>query len=118
MTPRGADPVAELHAETPPFADARGYVTASWTHERVKPTFISAIERPVLWVGQAVVGAGAGVLWVEANGYRAYPLLVSSTVVPLQVPRTSFVLIASTLTSENFDWSLVLKIGVTALFVR
>ena len=118
MTPRGADPVAELHAETPPFAEARGYLTASWTHESVKPTFITAIERPLLRKGQAFVGAGAGVLWVEASGYRAYPLLANSTVVPLRIPRTSFVLIASTLPSESFDWSLVLKVGVTALFVR
>jgi hypothetical protein len=45
-------------------------------------------------------------------------MLVSTTVVPLPVPRTSFVLIASTLPFEQFDWSLVLKIGVTLLFVR
>ena len=61
---------------------------------------------------------GGGVLWVEADGYRAYRLIVSSTVVPLQIPRTSFVLIVSTLPTEDFDWSLVLKVGVTALFVR
>ena len=57
-------------------------------------------------------------LWLDANDYRPYPMLVGSTVVPLPVPRTSFVLIASTLPFEDFDWSLVLKIGVTVVFVR
>lgn len=118
VTSRGADPVAEVHAEAPPFAEARGHVTASWTQESVKPTLISAIERPVLRVEQALVGLGGGVLWGEVNGYRAYRLMVSSTVVPLQIPRTSFVLIASTLPTEDFDWVLDLKVGVTALFVR
>jgi hypothetical protein len=34
------------------------------------------------------------------------------------VPRTSFVVIGSTLPGEAFDWSIVFKIGVTALFIR
>ena len=118
MTRRAIDPVLEVHAETPPFAETRGYVTASWTGESAKPTLILAAEQPVLRMRQAFVGLGAGLLWLEADGYRAYPLFVSSTVVPLPVPRTSFVLSASTLPSEGFDWSLVFKVGVTALFVR
>ena len=51
LTDRATDLVAEVHAETPPFFDARGYLTASWTDEGAKPTLISAAEVPVLRVG-------------------------------------------------------------------
>ncbi len=115
---RPTEPVLELHGETPPFADTRAYVTFSWTDDSWNPTIITAAERPVLHVGRAFAGLGAGLLWLDANDYRPYPMLVGSTVVPLPVPRTSFVLIASTLPFEDFDWSLVLKIGVTLVFVR
>ncbi|MDH3497786.1 MAG: hypothetical protein OER21_13580 [Gemmatimonadota bacterium] len=118
VTTRSTEPVGELHGETPPLARARGYVTLSWTDESTKPTVISAAERPVIHVGRAFAGLGAGLLWLEGNGYRPYPMLVSSTVVPLPVPRTSFVLIASTLPFQDFDWSLVFKVGVTLVFVR
>lgn len=118
ITERPEQPVFELHGETPPFADARAYVTLSWTDESWAPTIISAAELPVLRFDGAFTGVGAGLLWLEMNDYRPYPMLVSSTVVPLPVPRTSFVMIASTLPFEHFDWSLVLKIGVTLLFVR
>jgi hypothetical protein len=118
ISKRPVQPVFELHGETPPFAKARAYLTLSWTHDSWAPTIITAAERPVLRFGRAFTGVGAGLLWLEVNDYRPYPMLVSSTVVPLPVPRTSFVLIASTLPFENFDWSLVLKIGVTLLFVR
>lgn len=118
ITKRATEPVAELHGETPPLLDARAYVTLSWTDESWSPTLITAAERPVLHVGRAFAGLGAGLLWLEANGYEPYPMLVSSTVVPLPIPRTSFVAIASTLPFEEFDWSLVLKLGVTVLFVR
>jgi hypothetical protein len=118
VTKRSTEPVAELHGETPPLVGARAYVTLSWTDESTKPTIISAAERPVVHVGRAFAGLGVGLLWLETNDYRPYPMLVSSTVVPLPVPRTSFVLIASTLPFEDFDWSLVLKVGVTVVFVR
>ena len=117
-TNRSTDAAGELHGETPPFAETRGYVTASWIRESAKPTLITAVERPVLHVGRASVGLGAGLLWLEANDYQPYPMLVSSTVVPLPVPRTSLVLIGSTLPFEDFDWSLVVKVGVTLWFVR
>lgn len=118
VTKRSTEPVAELHGETPPLAGARAYVTLSWTDESVKPTIISAAEWPVVQVGRAFAGLGGGLLWPEANEYRPYPMLVSSTVVPLPAPRTSFVLIASTLPFQEFDWSVVLKVGVTVVFVR
>ncbi len=115
---RPVEPVVELHAETPPLASTRGYVTLSWTDDSANPTVITAAERPVFHFGRAFTGLGAGLLWLEVNDYEPYPMLVSSTVVPLPVPRTSFVLIASTLPFEDFDWSLVLKVGVTLVFIR
>lgn len=118
VTERSTDVVAELHGETPPIAEARGYVTLSWTDASLAPTVISAVERPVLHVGRAFVGMGAGLLWLDANDYRPYPMIVSSTVIPLPVPRTSFVMIASALPFEDFDWSIVFKVGVTVVFVR
>ena len=119
ISERPQQPVFELHGETPPFAaDTRGYITLSWTDDSWAPTIISAAELPVLRYEGAFTGVGAGLLWLEVNDYRPYPLLVSSTVVPLPIPRTSFVMIASTLPFENFDWSLVLKLGVTLVFVR
>ena len=57
-TNRSTDAAGELHGETPPFAETRGYVTASWIRESAKPTLITAVERPVLHVGRASVGAG------------------------------------------------------------
>ena len=118
MSQRPTDLVAELHGESPPFAGARAYMTLSWTDESANPTVISALEHPILHVGRAFVGLGPGLLWVESNGYQPYPMLVSSTVIPLPLARTSFVLIGSTLPFEDFDWSLVLKVGVTLMFIR
>lgn len=118
LSERPAEPVLELHGETPPLAAARAYVTASWTDESWNPTVITAAERPVFRVGRAFLGLGAGLLWLEGNDYSPYPMLVSSTVVPIGIPRTSIVMIASTLPFEDFDWSLVMKVGVTVLFVR
>jgi len=118
VSERPTEPVLELHGQSPPFAGARAYLTLSWTDESRKPTLISAIERPIFNVGSAFVGLGAGLLWIEPNDYNPYPMLVSSTVVPLPVPKTSFVLIASTLPFEDFDWSVVFKVGVTLAYIR
>ena len=118
LSKRPAETVAELHGETPPFAGTRGYVTLSWTDESAKPTIISAAERPVLHVGRAFTSLGVGLLYIRAKDYQPDAMLVSSTVIPLPVPRTSFVLIGSTLPFEDFDWSLLLKVGVTVAFIR
>ncbi len=118
FTEHATEPVAELHAETPPVWNARAYVTLSWTDDSGAPTVITAAERPVLRVGRAFTGLGAGLLWLEPADYNPYFTLISSTVVPLPIPRTSFVLIGSTLPFDDFDWSLVAKVGVTVLFVR
>lgn len=118
LSQRAPRPVAEVHGQTPPFSGARAYLTVSWTDQSTKPTVITAVERPVLNMGRAFTGIGAGLLWIEPNNYRPYPMLVSSTVVPLPIPRTSFVAIGSVLPFQDFDWSLVLKVGVTIWFVQ
>jgi len=115
---RPVESVFELHAETPPFLDARAYITASWTDLNMKPAIITAIERPVFHLGKAFTGIGAGLLWLESNDFKPYPMLVSSTVVPLPIPRTSIVMIGSVLPFQDFDWSLVLKVGVTIWFLK
>lgn len=118
MSKRSPEPVAEVHAETPPLAGARAYVTVSWTDDSAKPTFITAAERPVVTLGQGMVGLGGGLLWLDGNDYRPYPIAVSSTVLPLPIPRASVVAIASTQPFQDFEWSLVLKLGFTVWFLR
>lgn len=118
LSDRPPEPVFELHAETPAVLAARAYLTLSWTDESAKPAVITAAERLVAHVGPAITGVGAGLLWIDVNGYQPYPIVVSSTVVPLPVPRTSVVAIASTQPFQEFVWSLVLKVGVTMWFVR
>lgn len=118
LSKRSPQPVGELHAESPPFHRTRAYVTLSWTDDSSKPTVISAAERSVLHVGRASVGIGAGLLWLEVNDYKPYPIVVSSTVLPLPIKRTSIVGIASTQPFQDFEWSLVLKLGVLVWFVR
>lgn len=118
MSKRPSDPVAELHAETPPLLSARAYATFSWTDESAKPTIISAAERRLLDTKRTITGLGAGLLWLDVNDYRPYPIVVSSTVVPLPIPRTAVVAIASTQPFQDFAWSLVMKVGVTFWFVR
>ncbi|MDH5197688.1 MAG: hypothetical protein OEY20_10580 [Gemmatimonadota bacterium] len=115
---RPLEPVAEIHAETPPFLETRAYGTLSWTDDSWAPTVITAAERQVLNTGVTMTGLGAGLLWLDANDYRPYPILVSSTVIPLPVPRTSVVAIGSTQPLQDFEWSLVLKVGVTLWFRR
>jgi hypothetical protein len=115
---RAPEPVAELHAASPPILSSRAYVTLSWTDESGMPTVITAAERSIVRSKAALVGFGAGLLWLEGNDYRPYPIAVSSVVVPLPIPRTAVVAIASTQPFQDFEWSLVLKVGVTIWFVR
>lgn len=115
VSDRPTEPVAELHAAAPAVAGVRPYLTLSWTDESAKPTAIAAVERSILKTPVSSTGLGAGLLWLEVNDYRPYPMLVSSTVIPLPLPRTSMVAVGSTLPFENFEWSLVLKIGVAVL---
>ena len=110
--------IAELHAETPPVRATRGWITLSWTDESAKPTVITAVEHALLRFKTAGTGLGAGVLWLEPDNYKPYAIIVSTTVVALPIPRTTFVAIASTQPFQGFEWSLALEVGVTLWFVR
>ena len=116
LSERSPQPVGELHAQTPALLKTRAYATLSWTDDSWAPTVITAAERQVLAVGPVMTGLGAGLLWLEFNDYRPYPILVSSTVFQLPIPRTSVVGIVSTQPFQDFDWSLVLKVGYTIWF--
>jgi len=116
ISERPSQPVAELNVQTAPFFKSRAYLTLSWTDESASPTIISAVERPVLTYGEAFTGLGAGLLWLEFNDYQPKPMLVSSTIIPSPLPRTSMVMIGSTLPFDDFEWSLVLKVGWTFWF--
>lgn len=118
LSERPSEAVYELHAETPPWHASRAYATLSWTDESAKPTVITAAERALVQRKFAIVGLGTGLLWLEGNDYRPYPIIVSSSVVPLPIPRTAVVVIGSTQPFQKFDWSVVLKIGVTLWLVR
>lgn len=56
LSDRRPEPVAELHAETPPVRASRACVTLSWTDESAKPTVITAAERALLQRKVVVVG--------------------------------------------------------------
>jgi len=118
LSDRPSEAVYELHAETRPWHASRAYATLSWTDESASPTVITAAERALLQRTSVIVGLGAGLLWLEGNDYRPYPIIVSSSVVPLPIPRTAVVVIGSTQPFQEFQWSVVLKIGVTFWFVR
>ena len=118
LSTRRPEPVAELHAETPPVYASRGYVTLSWTDESAQPTVITAAERALMQRKAVMLGLGAGLLWLEGNDYRPYPIIVTSSILPLPIPRTAVVAIGSTQPFQDFEWSIVLKVGVTFWFVR
>ena len=111
-------PVFEFHAATAPVWKTRGYATFSWTDDSASPVIIAAAERRVLTFGSGGVGLGAGALMVTEPEFDALPIAVSSTVVPLRIPRTSIVAIASTAPFDDFQWSLVLKASVLLWFAR
>jgi hypothetical protein len=115
LSDRPTEPVFELHVASPPFYSTRAYTTFSWTDDSAKPTLITAAERSLV-TGQANIGLGAGLLWLEGNDYDPYPIIVSSAVVPLPIPRTSIVAIGSTQPFQDWGWSLVLKVGILAWF--
>ena len=97
---------------------SRGYATPSWTDQSLRPTVITAFERPFVSVGRAMTGIGAGLLWLDANQYRPYPVLITTAVLPLPLERTSMIAIASTQPFQDFEWAFIVKIGVTLWFVR
>jgi hypothetical protein len=111
-------PVFEFHAATAPVRQTRAYATFSWTDESASPVIIAAAERRILTFGSGGVGLGAGALLLTEPEFDAVPIAVSSTVIPLRIPRTSIVAIGSTAPFDDFQWSLVLKASVLLWFAR
>src|SRR6267378_581718 len=73
VSKRVPDPIAELHAETPPVHDTRGWITLSWTDESARPTVITSVEHALLHITGASTGLGVGVLWLEPDESGAGP---------------------------------------------
>lgn len=111
-------PVFEFHAATQPVRQTRAYATISWTDESLSPVVIAAAERRIVSFGGGGIGVGAGALMLTEPSFEAIPIAVSSTVIPLRIPRTSVVAIASTAPFDDFQWSLVLKASVLLWFAR
>ncbi len=119
VTERPLKGVAEINVQTPPFYNSRAYVTFSWTNESAKPTYIAAVERKIFGIDKVfATGLGAGMLMIEPRDYKPDFMLVSSTFVPLPIPRTALVVIGSVLPFEKFEWSLILKVGWAIWFVE
>ena len=113
-----AQPVFEFHVATAPVRQTRAYATFSWSDESLSPVIIGAAERRIVSFGTGGIGLGAGALMLTEPSFEAIPIAVSSTVVPLRIPRTSLVAIASTAPFDDFEWSLVLKASVLLWFAR
>ena len=118
ITEGPAQPAFELHVATRPMWQTRAYATFSWTDESISPVIIAAAERRIVNVRGGGVGLGAGVVMPTETTFDAVPIVVSSSVVPLGIPRTSIVAIASTAPFDEFQWSLVLKASVLLWFMR
>ena len=101
ISERPLQPVAEFNAQTPSLFNSRAYITLSWTDESVKPTIITAVERSVFRIDDAFsTSVGTGLLWLEPNKYKPDLMLVSSTVIPLTIQNTSFVIIGSAFSNQ------------------
>ena len=119
VSERPIEPVVELNFQSPPFYESRAYITISWMKNSVKPTLITAIEHSFLNANDLLNSSvGVGILMIEPTNYKPDLMLVNSTIVPLPVPRTSFVLINSVLPFKDYDWSIVLKVGWAIWFNR
>ncbi|NIN49326.1 MAG: hypothetical protein GTN62_04330 [Gemmatimonadales bacterium] len=118
LTKRSTDPVAEVYVASPPLWDVRAYATFSWTDDDIEPTIISAVDRVSLRSPISFTTAGVGFLWLAPQNHRPYPIVVSTTVITVPLPRTSIVLIGSTQPFQSWDWSVVAKVAVTVLFMR
>jgi hypothetical protein len=109
LSDRPSEPTYNIHLDSPPLFKTRAELTLSWNDERGQPTVITEAERSFIDSRYLALDAGAGLLWLEFNDYRPYPILISTAVVPLPLPRTAIVAVGSTQPWQDWDWSLVLK---------
>jgi DNA-binding transcriptional LysR family regulator len=112
------EPVAEVYVTSPPVNNIRAYLTTAWTDNEWEPTFISALDRPIITTGRVFILAGPGLLWLHSNDYRPYPILVGTAVIPLPIWRLNLVAIGSTQPFQSWEWSLVTKVAVLVTFIR
>ena len=113
LSDRPSEPTYNIHFDSPPFYRTRAELTLSWNDKSSKPTIITEAERSIIDSRSFALDAGAGLLWLEFNDYRPYPILISTAVVPLPVPRAAIVAVGSTQPFQDFAWSLVLKVGIS-----
>jgi hypothetical protein len=119
FTKSAVNPVGEAYLATPPVYGIRAYGIGSWTDDSWAPTLITAVERVVLPTPYSFTTLGAGLVWPEFKDYRPFPILTSTTVVPLTVPAPlSVVIVGSTQPFQDFEWTIVTKVAVTVFFVR
>ena len=104
--------VYELHGDSPPFHATRASFTLSWTNDSYKPAVLTEAERTIIDTKAISTGVGAGLLWLEAADYHPYPMIISTTFVPVPLPRTGIVAIALTQPFQNFDWSVTVALSV------
>jgi hypothetical protein len=119
ITKSNVNPLAEVYLGAPPVQGFRAYGIGSWTDDSWAPTLVTVVERVVLPTPHSFTTVGAGLLWLEFNDYRPYPILTSTTVVPLPFNApVSLVVVGSTQPFQDFEWSIVTKVAVTLFFVR
>ena len=113
LSARPSEPTYNLHIDSPPFYSTRAELTLSWNDKSNNPTVITEVERSIVASNVIAVDAGAGLLWLEFNDYRPFPAILSTVVVPLPLPHTAVVAIGSTQPFQDFEWALVVKVGIT-----
>ena len=119
VSERPLEGVAEINVQSPPFFESRAYATFSWTNDSWKPTYIAAVERKIFGKDNVfATGLGAGILMIEPKDYKPDFMVVSSTFVPIPIPNTAFVVIGSVLPFQEFEWSVVVKVGWAFWFVK
>jgi len=118
LSNRPSEPSFDLHIDSPPFYRTRAELTLAWNDKSAKPTVITEVERSIIDTKAFAFDLGGGLLWLEANEYRPFPAIISTSVVPLPIPRAAIVAVASTQPFQKFEWSLVLKGSISLFFGR
>jgi hypothetical protein len=119
ITESDVKPVAELYLGAAPVRGFRAYGIGSWTEDSWRPTLITAVEREVIPTPYSFTTLGVGLVWLEFEDYQPYPILASTTVVPMPfLPSSSFVVVGSTQPFQDFQWTVVAKLAVTLFLKR